>query len=122
MESGNLVSKEKLKTKQNKLKNKFENIKSNYILQMIFNNLGKKKSLNIVKCNNYIKKRIDININDYKEYYELYSSIEIEIKPVNNKYDKFINNPDKDKKYYHIYFNNSKEEIKRNYLDDNEKV
>ena len=44
-----------------------------------------------VKNNKNIKKRIHLNINDYKEYSEKYSSIEIEIKPVNNKYGKFIN-------------------------------
>ena len=27
-----------------------------------------------------------------------------------------------DKKYYHIYFNGNKEEIKRNYLNENENV
>ena len=41
---------------------------------------------------------------------------------MDNKYGKFINIPDKDKEYYHIYFNNSNEEIKRNYLNKNEKV
>ena len=29
---------------------------------------------------------------------------------------KFINIPYEEKKYYHIYFDNSKEEIKRNHL------
>ena len=38
----------------------------------------KKKSLDIVKYNKNI---ININIKDYKEYSEIYSSIEIEIKP-----------------------------------------
>ena len=51
----------------------------------------KKKSLEIIKYNNNIKNRINISIKDYKEYSEIYSSIEIEIKPVNNKYGKFIN-------------------------------
>ena len=88
---------------------------------MIFNNLGKKKSLNIVKCNNYIKKKIDININDYKEYSEIYSSIEIEIKKVDNKCDKFINIIGEEK-YYHIYFNDNKKEIKRNHINKNEKI
>ena len=33
MKSRKLMAKEKLKTKQKKLKNKFENIKNNYILK-----------------------------------------------------------------------------------------
>ena len=28
----------------------------------------------------------------------------------------------KNEKYYHIYFNDNKEEIKRNYLDENDNV
>ena len=58
-------------------------------------------------------KRIDITINDYKEYFEKnYSSIEIEIKPVNGSNGKFINiKKNEDKKYYHIYFNNNEKEI-----------
>ena len=63
-----------------------------------------------------------ININDYIEYSQIYSSIEIELKIEDNKYCQFINIPNEDKEYYHIYFNNSKEEIKRTYLNEDEKV
>ena len=80
------------------------------------------KSLNIIKYNNNIKNRIDISIKDYKEYSEIYSSIEIEIKPANNEYGQFININKENEKYYHIYFNDNKEEIKRNYLKENENV
>ena len=38
-----------------------------------------------------MQKRLKVNINDYKEYSQLYSSIEIELKLVDNKYGKFIN-------------------------------
>ena len=50
----------------------------------------KKKILDLVKYNKNIKDRLNISIKDYKEYSEIYSSIEIEIKPIKNKYDKFI--------------------------------
>jgi len=103
-------------------KNLIKNLKSRYILQKLFNNLLKKKTLDIIKYNKNIKNRININIKDYKEYSEIYSPIEIEIKPVYNKYGKFINIKKEDKIYYHIYFNNSKERIKRNYLNENEGV
>jgi len=103
-------------------KNIFKNLKSDYFLQLLFNNLVKKKSLDIIKYNKNMKDRININIKDYKEYSELYSSIEIEIKPVNNKFGKFINIDKDEEKYYHIYFNNNKEEIKRNYLNENDNV
>ena len=79
----------------------------------------KKKSLDIIKYNKKIKERINISIKDYKEYSETYSSIIIELKPVNNKYGKFIN-MNENELYYHIYLNDNKEEIKRNYLNEND--
>ena len=74
-----------------------------------------KELLYIAKYNKNIKTRLDININNYIEYSEKYSFIEIEIKIIDDGYSKFINIYGKEK-YYHIYFNNSKEEIKRNYI------
>ena len=81
------------KTESNNIESKdiFKNLKNDYFLKKLFNNLLKKKMLDIIKYNKTIKNRINIFIKDYKEYYEIYSSIEIEIKPVNNEYDKFIN-------------------------------
>ena len=122
MESNNLISKEKIKINQTKSISKYEKIKTDYFLEKVFNNLEKKKSLNLVKYNKNIKNRINININNYKEYSEKYSSIEIEIKPVNNKYGKFVNIKKDDEKYFHIYFNNNKEEIKRNYINKKEEI
>ena len=100
MEFGNQLKKEKIKLNQMESKSIFKNIKSKYILQLLFNNLEKYKTLNVIKYNKIIKKRVNINISDYKEYSEEYSSIEIELKPVNNKYGTFINIKDEDKKYY----------------------
>ena len=101
MESNNLISGEKTEKKKDKSFSKYENIKSKYILLKIFDNLEKKRRLEIIKNNKNMKRRINLNINDYKEYSEKYSSIEIEIKTVNNKSGKFINIKEKDKKYYH---------------------
>ena len=98
------------------------NLKSRYILQKLFNNLLRKKLLDIIKYNKNLKQRINININDYKEYFEIYSSIEIEIKPDNNLYGVFINIDEGNEIYYHIYFNSDKEEINRNYLIENETI
>ena len=85
----------------------YKNVRSNYILKKIFSNLLKNKFLDIIKYNKNIKSRINISIKDYKEYSEIYSSIEIEIKPANKKYGKFININKENEKYYHIYFNNN---------------
>ena len=122
MEYGNLISKVKVEKNQLKSTPKYEIIKANYFLEKVFNNLKKGKTLNIVKYNKNIKKRINININDYKEYSEKYSSIEIEIRPVIKKYGKFINIKKEEEIYYHIYFNNNEEEIKRTYINKKERI
>ena len=121
MNSSSELSQGKTESNKIELKNLFNNLKNDYFLQKLFDYLLKKKSLEIIKYNKNIKKRINLNINDYKEYLEIYSSIEIEIIPVKNKYDKFININEENKSYYHIYFNNNEEEINRNYMnkDDN---
>ena len=89
-----------------KSKDKLNNIKSDYFLQKICDYLNRKKSLEIFKYNKNIQKRLNININNYKEYSEIYSSIEIELMPIENNDGKlFINIPEDEKKYFHIYFN-----------------
>ena len=103
--------------------NILRNIKSKIILKKFFDYLNKRKSLEIIKYNKNIQKRINININNYKEYSEKYSLIEIEIKPMKNKYGRFIYiEEDEEKEYYHIYYNdNKKEEIKSTSLNENKK-
>ena len=88
-------------------------MKSDYFLLKIFSNLNKKNALKIVKYNKNFQKRINLNINDYKNYSEIYSSIEIEIIPNNIEYGEFININKEDESYYHIYFNNNKKEMKK---------
>ena len=122
MNSTSELTKDKRELNKIELKDIFKNLKSDYFLQKLFNNLLINKSLDIIKYNKNIKDRINISIKDYKEYLEIYSSIEIEIKIVNNKYGTFININKEKEIYYHIYFNNNKKEIKRNYLNENENV
>ena len=96
-----------------------DNIKSRYILSKIYDNMTKKKKLQIVKYNKKIQNRINLSVNDYKEYCE----IEIEIIPIKDKYGRFINIDENDKLYYHIYFNDNKEEIKNKYeIDEEDKI
>ena len=80
------------------------------------------KSLEIVKYNKILQKRLNLCLNDYKEYSQFYSPIVIELGLFDDKYDKFINIPNNEKRYYHIYFDNANEEIKRNFLNQNEKI
>ena len=82
-----------------------------------------KKKLEIVKYNKKIQNRLNLCIKDYKENYEIFSPIDIEIIPIKKKYSNFINLNENDKLYYHIYFNNSKEEIKNKYdINANDKI
>ena len=77
--------------------------------------MPKKKKLKIVKYNKRIQNRINLSVKNYKEYSETFTSIEIEIIPDEDTYGKFININENDKLYYHIYFNDDKEEIKNKY-------
>ena len=122
MNSTSELTKDKRELDKIESKDIFKNLKNDYFLQKLFYHLLKKKSLDIIKYNKNIKDRINISIKDYKEYSEIYSSIELEIKPINKIYGKFINIKKENKKYCHIYFNNNKEEMKRNYLDENDNV
>ena len=123
MESKSILIGEKEESVSIKLKNKFTEIKSDYFLERVFNYMHKVAKLKIIKNNKNIQKRLKININDYKEYSEIYSSIEIEIIPKKNEYGKYINIKEGDEKYYHIYFNdNKKDEIKRTYLNKDEQI
>ena len=72
----------------------FDNLKSNFILRKIFNMIKINKSLVIMKNNKKLQKRLNITLNDYKEYA---SKIEIELRLTDERrakygvHDKFIN-------------------------------
>ena len=110
MEYKNNVSKikEQEESKLINTNNQLKNIKSNLILKICFNYISKRKLLEIIKYNKNIQKRINKDLTHYKEYSEKYTSIEIEIIPMKDKYSKFINIKEKDKEYYHIYFNDNR--------------
>ena len=123
MDSKNIFKNEKEKIKLINTKNKLQKIRSDYFLQKFFGIVPQKISLEIIKYNKNIQKRLNININKYKEYSELYSSIEIEIIPIKNNYGKIINIKEENKKYFHIYFNDNKQkEIEKIYFFKNDKV
>ena len=107
---------------KNEQKNHFKNLKSDYILRNIIGLLKTKKSFEIVRYNKKLQKRLDISINDYRKL----SKIEIELTLTYSEYgnlnNHFINIDEPDKEYYHIYFDNLNEEIKRTYLKENEKI
>ena len=112
--------------KETKMKNYLQNINSKYILKQIMENLQYRRSLEIIKYNKGIRNRLNKTVEYYKDCMEYYSSIKINIIPKKEKIEhneRFINiSKEEDKKYYHIFFNDCKEEIKRKYLNENDKV
>ena len=70
--------------------------------------MTERKYLETIRYNKSIQKRINININHYKAYFETKTSIELDIIPMKGKYGDFINIKKEDKKYFHIYFNDKK--------------
>ena len=71
------VSKENNKENESDKPNPItENIKSDYFLQKLYDNLAKKKKLEIVKYNKKAQNRLDLGVKDYKEYSETFTPIE----------------------------------------------
>jgi len=102
---------------------KLKKLKCDYFIIKFFDYIPKIISLEVIKYNKSLQKRIDININHYKAYCEKYSSIELEIIPKKYSYGPFINFEEDGKEHYHIYFNDNKEnEIKSNAINDNENI
>ena len=103
----------------------WKKIKSKYILKRICQVLNKEIILKIINYNKSFQKILNIDLSDYMKF----SETEIEITLSDNKYIKycrnipFINfNNEEDESFYHIYYNNSNEEIKsknKNYISSN---
>ena len=99
--------------------NLLENVKSKLIMKRIVNNLHLPILLKIIKYSKITQQKLDIGIDDY----ELYNKIEIEIIPINNyENNKFIFFKPEDKDFYHIYFNDEKNEIQRTTFNKKENV
>jgi hypothetical protein len=69
--------------KKGESKDKLENIKSKFRLNQIFDCLKRNRFLEIIKYNKMIQKRLDLGLEKYKEYCEIFSSIKIELIPIN---------------------------------------
>ena len=96
--------------------NAIEKIRSFLVAKQVFLFLPTKKMLEIIKFSKRTQDKINISVDNYKKYSEIYSSIEIEVIPVLNKDGKFINiNNFDEQSSFKIFFNNNRnEEIKRN--------
>ena len=94
-------------------------LKSNIILSKIFDYLQEKTFLEIIRYSKKYQKCTKTSIDDYKVFH----NIKIELIPIDNFQvrDIFINFID-ERSFFHIYFNNSDEEIKLNYFTKVEKI
>ena len=107
----------KISNKLNKIL--LNKIRSKYILMQIFENLSLYKYLSIIKYNKELQEKLNKTLKDY----EVFTKIEIEIFPFTKSYrNEFIHIPDEKKYYYHIYFDDIKIDLKRNYFIENENV
>ena len=103
--------------------NKLRNLKSDYFIQKFFGYMTERKSLETIRYNKSIQKRMHISINHYKTYFETKTSIELDIIPMKGECGKFISIKEEDKKYLHIYFNDNKnKEIKNTSLNKDDNV
>ena len=89
-----------------------KNVKNNYILKKIFDNLEINKYLNLIRYNKKIQQRLN---KDKKDYEDEFSKIIIEIIPSDISLICFIDNA-KRESFLHFYINDNNEELERNYL------
>ena len=102
----------------------FDIIRSDFFLEYLCRHIkNRDKILRIFNYNKCLQKRFNISIKDYIDKY--YQTI-IEIKPGQTKknirenvFIRILRNFYND---YHIYFDEDKNEVKRNYLEYNEKI
>ena len=90
-----------------------KNIDSDDILKKIVDNMSKIRLLKIIEYNKLFQEKLNIGIDDYKQYYK---GIKIELITNNKNRNYFINIKEEDKPYYHIYIKDNKKKVKKNIL------
>jgi len=104
-------------------KGNISKIRNKYILKEIFSNLKRIKLLDIIKYNKALQNKLNFSFNDYKEFRNIYSEIEIELIPIKNKIGNFINIiNESEKDYFQIYFNDSPKKIRKHRIKRGEHV
>ena len=94
-------------------------IKCEYFLKNIIDCVSEKIYLNVLKYNKELQKKLNLSINSYIKFF---NQIVIEVIPKEKRRKKcpFINRGNKN--FYHIFFDEGRQEIKRNYILSKEKV
>ena len=96
-----------------------DNIMNNHILKVIFKNLTKIKTLEMIRYNKNVQNRLNLNINDYKEMAKIEIDLEVTPTIVISK-SNIINlyNTANDECYFNIYFKDSKNETKDEFVNN----
>ena len=98
----------------------YSDVKSHYILEIIFNNLNEMKLLNIIRYNKNIKNKLNKNINDYKNFLKIEIEVEVDVEK-NKDHEKFININGANYNLFEFYNSDTKEKILNNYITEKEK-
>ena len=94
-------------------------IRNKSILKQIMENFTQNKLLELIRYNKKLQNSLNKSIESYIEY----TKIEIEINPKEGREGEFINIEDeKDKPFFHIFFDDNNEEEKRYYLTKSDAI
>ena len=94
-----------------------KDVKSNYILEKISANIKLNKTLELIRYNKLLQKRLNKNSYDYKHYLSTEFELIMEYKS-----GKFININDNNKSSINIYLDNSKIESQKNAINSSDKI
>ena len=116
-------SKHDFSLQQSSNKNLLNNIHSLFVINKLSQQINKRKILRVIRYNKELLEKFNISIDDYKKY----NQIEIELELVPKKQMKgykneFIKYNILHGEYFHIYFDDNKEEVKRNFITVKDKV
>ena len=119
--NGNEIAYETKKTEE-KMVYPLKEVKSKLILKKIISCIQREKLMKIIFRNKKLQNKLNLSINDYKKL----CTVEIEMEIINRKIKEdayFIHYLNEEiSSFYHIYFDDNKEEMKRNYLTPEDKI
>ena len=96
-------------------------------VNIIKNYLKESKYLSLIKYNKSFQQILNISLENYKTYLSIEIELTLKEKLKKGKNNFICNNSNniflrKPTSYYHIYFDDNKEEIKKNYIKSSDKV
>ena len=93
-----------IKENENQINYSHESIKSKYILMKILSNLKETKLLTIIKYCKKIQNRLEVTLEDYKNYAKIEIELDVGWDLCLYKKKEFINIPSNQRKCFHFFF------------------